>query len=514
MTTIADLVLDRRLYIETMIRIPNKERKLVPFCLNSPQSHYWQRKTRRDVILKARQEGFSLLKLADELTEAMTVENTVCVIISHKDTATARLLARLQQMYDSITDLANQLKVDPDIIRPPMHHRSTTEKTFPSVNSTIYIETAKASTTVQGDTIHKFHGDEVAFWDDAGRIMAEVADAVPLSGEITLVSTPQGEGDLFHSLVMESMDGNSLYTLHFYPWFALPDYSLPSDSEYALVSDRHTPLNYTDGELRLIANHNLTENQIRWRRAKIAESILLGYDFAQNYPEDILTCFQTTGEMVFDKIILNDKAKQCYEAPYSHDGANVWYLPEPGHVYIVGGDPTRGITDDAAAVVWDLTTVKPIHAATLTGLLEPNIFAEKLISLAHYYNEALLVPEANIEGVAVIAALKGYMKVYNRRNIITGESSTQLGWLTTAASKHYMVSEMKALLPSIITHDIELVKELRGMRYVGMKIESKTSDDIAMAAMIGLAAREDSASQGRGYIGSYGKDWWPRSKRG
>ncbi len=510
-----ELLTDKRRFIETLISIPTKEREMSPFTFNSIQDDYWPCRTRRDIVLKPRQVGWSTLILGEILAEALTVDNTVGVIISHKEYATHRLLARLQAMYDSIIELVQRAwKWDVDTIHkrliPEMKHKSAFEKTFPAINSTIYVDTAKAATTVLGETIHIFLGDELARWDFAGEIMSEVSEAVPRSGRIVLVSTPWGEGGMFHDLVTECLGGDSLYKLHFYPWFTFEEYSLPPGSEYALERDRVTPLRLTEEEEHLQVLYHLTENQIRWRRMKYVECLETGHVFIQQYPEDPVTCFLATGDMVFDRMRLDELARQCYAAPFSFEGAEIWYGPTPGGLYVIGADPTKGIICPAAAVVWHIGE-KITHCATLTGMYEPLTFAQKLVSLGKHYNNALLVPEANAEGVPLLAALTGYGNIYKRRDLVTGRDTGQLGWYTTAyesGTKVYIRREMEACLPNIVTHDIRLVRELRGFRYDGLKIVSMLDTDIAMAAMIGIAARGDSASAAKGYIGRYGENWW------
>ena len=50
-----------RPWIETNLQIRTKDRRVVPFAFNAAQVDYYDHRTRRDIILKPRQLGFTTL---------------------------------------------------------------------------------------------------------------------------------------------------------------------------------------------------------------------------------------------------------------------------------------------------------------------------------------------------------------------------------------------------------------------------------------------------------------------
>jgi hypothetical protein len=147
---------------------------------------------------------------------------------------------------------------------------------------------------------------------------------------VVLESTPNGAQGYFYDTCMEAYRGEGVWTLHFYAWWWDEDYRLPLDEGETLT--------YTDEESVLVQAHDLTPEQIKWRRSKQKE---LKSKFPQEYPEDPLTCFLTSGNSYFG------------------DMAGVFTAPmdaeyNPDHEYVAGLD--FGQTNDFTAMpVIDIT---------------------------------------------------------------------------------------------------------------------------------------------------------------
>ena len=85
---------DQRWLIETCFHVINRNSQKVPFILNAAQAHYWDRISSRDMILKSRKQGFSTLRLARMVAKCITMKNRHCVVVSHEEKSTMRLLER------------------------------------------------------------------------------------------------------------------------------------------------------------------------------------------------------------------------------------------------------------------------------------------------------------------------------------------------------------------------------------------------------------------------------------
>ncbi|KKN47219.1 hypothetical protein LCGC14_0665080 [marine sediment metagenome] len=494
-TALRDLITDRKRYIETLMKVKNKRREEVPFTLNRSQSLAWPhiRPGGRLLVLKARQMGSTTLYIAKFLADCLTVPGTVSVIASENEFATQRALTKAHSLYHSI----------PDELKPPMHHNSSYEITWPSINSTMFITTARSNLLIRGDTVHNFLATEISRWPDPEGAMSAAEEAVPLdSGFIAIESTPWGEGDYFHTKIQESRGDMSSYDFLFLPWPLDPEYTIPRGSHLALPNDRGD-LSYTPEEQDVAELFDLDEDQIRWRRRKRADR---GLSFYQEFPEDPDKCFLTSGEAVFDNSRLDELAHGCYPAPETWEGARIWEPPTEKGIYLISADPTVGEHDKAAAIVWALGE-KLTHVATYWGLLEPAPFAWKLKRLGEHYNMAEVQVEFNGPGQAVINEMMDYPNLGKRSDLATGKLGTKFGWLTTRTSKPYMIAQMSKEIYQLVTYDLDLVRQLRSVRWYGTDITFTGEDDLAMAAMIGTSTYQGVGTADKGLIGTYGFKW-------
>jgi len=482
---------DRRCYIEQLMKVQTKERTALPFLLNRPQQIIWDAigPGARIAELKARQIGSTTVYIARFLAECMSIPGTVSVIASENDFMTQRALARAHYLYRSI----------PAQYKPEMAHKSASEMTWPTLDSVMYIATARSNLLVRGDTVHNFLGTEIARWPDPEGAMSAVEEAVPLSCFIALESTPRGEGDYFHEKIKAAMDRRSSYKFVFLPWWLADDYTLPTGSPLAIEGDRGR-LEYTPEEQNLVELHGLSEGQIRWRRRKVSDR---GLDFPQEYPEDPVTCFLSSGEMLFDARRLDELAKGCCPAPTSLDNVMIWHQPVPGGLYLVAVDPTVGIHDRAAATVW-LVGETLTHCATLWGLYDPVVLAGKLHTLCHYYNTAKLQIEFNGPGQAVLAEMRSYPNLGYRIDLLTGAPTGSVGWLTTKASKAHMIAQMRKHIGTLVVRDLNIIRQLRGARLERGDMVWIGEDDLAMSAMIATATYQGIMQSGLGLVGTYG----------
>jgi hypothetical protein len=210
------------------------------------------------------------------------------------------------------------------------------------------------------------HGSEVAFWKDAERIVAGAMQGG--SPDVILESTPNGAQGYFYERCIEAMNGDSIWTLHFYPWWW--------DEEYRIESP---PLVYDGEESELVRKHGLDASQIAWRRDKIKELRTLFY---QEYPEDVIACFLTSGNSYF-----GDTAK-CFVAPPAE-----W---QEGHEYVAGLD--FGQTNDyTAMIVIDKTTKRMADMLHIRKLE----WSEQRRRIAEMYNKwkcSRVVAESNSIG--------------------------------------------------------------------------------------------------------------------
>ena len=300
----AEIVQDNLKYLG-LFQIENKRRETIqfdPLAIQQGMLRAIDPEGCRNVILKPSQVGATTCIIGYYLADTLIHKGTTSVIVAFEEFITQRLLTKAQFMYDQL----------PDEIKPPMGHTSSHEKTFPSLNSTMYIGSARAFTFGRGEVIHNFLADEFAFWYNTSHIMVPVLQRVPPSGRVNVLSTPNGEDNDFARLYKSAKEGRSQWQALFFPWFWHEEYRLEPGHNYALPKDRSKLEFLEDAEVKLMEDAGLEEDQIRWRRAKIAELMELNRTgesallFPQEFPEDDESCFVVAGDMIYTPDVLAD----------------------------------------------------------------------------------------------------------------------------------------------------------------------------------------------------------------
>ena len=237
------------------------------------------------------------------------------------------------------------------------------------------------------------------------------------------------------------------------------------------MKERDRPLPLSERERELREAYSLDEAQLRWRRWCIAANC--GGDeevFCQEYPSCPEEAFLVSGRPVFDSRALTAALAQAEEGrrgmlreeggrlrfcPGEGRYLTVWEEPAPGREYVIGCDVAAGFRDGdySAAAVVEKERLRV--ASCWHGHMEPELFAREILALARWYNRALLIPEANNHGIAVLGELRraGYGHVFRRAN---GES----GFLTTQKSK----AELVGHLASYIREDASRIRDRETLR--------------------------------------------------
>lgn len=322
---------DPRLFAAAFLKILDKRGELIPLRWNKAQAHFHANRTGRDLILKARQLGMSTYVQAEMFRRTVTGTRSTMTLAHDGDTTT-----KLRLMADRFYEHCKFGNV-----QPARKYANASLTTYPEFDSTVSIATAGNLETGRGGTYSDFHGSEAAFWKDAERIVVGAMQGG--NPDVILESTPNGAQGYFYERCMEALRGQGVWKLHFYSWWW--------DSEYRLALDEGERLEYSEEEARLAKEHKLFPEQIKWRRHKIKE---LHDKFQQEYPEDPITCFLTSGNSYFGDL------SNSFSAPL-HPSYN------PEHVYVAGLD--FGQTVDATAMpVLDVTANVQVDLLHMLGL--------------------------------------------------------------------------------------------------------------------------------------------------
>jgi hypothetical protein len=281
------------------LRIKTKSGQLVPFVLNKAQRHIHGRleeqKARigyvRALLLKGRQQGASTLIEGRFYHRTSLNRGVNAFILTHEQEATDNLFKMVSRYHDN------------NPLAPQTGAANAKELNFSRLDSNYTVGTAGTKAVGRSKTILLLHGSEAAFWPHAATHFAGVVQAVPSEpgSEVIIESTANGVGGEFHERWQQAEAGIGDYQAIFVPWFWQDEYRRPADDFFADEEDQA----YADA-------HGLDDEQLAWRRAKIAElkDPLL---FKQEYPATAAEAFQTTGHDSFIKpdMVLKARKTTC-----------------------------------------------------------------------------------------------------------------------------------------------------------------------------------------------------------
>ena len=366
MLTKQETIYDAENFAKYFLMILDKDKSLIPFTWNKAQRHFHEHRTGRDLILKARQLGFSTYVQGEMFHRSVTGTRTT-MTMAH-DSETTQKLRRMADRFWENCRFGD--------IQPARKYSNSSLATYPEFDSTSVIATAGSKEAGRGDTYTDFHGSEVAFWVDAEKIMAGAMQGG--TPDTILESTPNGAQGYFYNLCMEALDKRSIWTLHFYPWWWDENYQLDLKDDEEII--------FTGEEEDLSRKHGLTAKQIKWRRLKQKE---LKHLFIQEYPEDPINCFITSGNSYFGDV---SNVFTAQPAEY-----------QEGHKYFGGLDFGQN-NDYTAMKVFDFTIKREVAQLRINQLSWAEM-RRRIVALYKRYNLQALLAEKNSIGSVNIEAL-------------------------------------------------------------------------------------------------------------
>ncbi len=211
--------------LNTLYHIVNKQGKLQRFTMNRPQLELYKGMHDKNIVLKARQLGFSTMIGLYMLDQSLFVPNTSAGIIAHtKDDAT-KLFNRVKIAYERMDiGFKSQVKLVKD---------NATELWF-SNGSSMVVDTSMRSSTLQLLHISEFGYICAHFPEEAAEIMSGSLETVGVGGVTFIESTAEGSAGSFFDLwgtAYDAQKANSLltsmdYKPFFFPWWREPSYML------------------------------------------------------------------------------------------------------------------------------------------------------------------------------------------------------------------------------------------------------------------------------------------------
>lgn len=314
---------------------------VMPFKPNKAQRRFIKRLWHRNLILKARQLGFTTLIAILWLDHALFNGNQRCGMIAQdRETAEAIFRDKVVFAYDHMPEEIRE--------RFPLARASTKELLFAHNNSSI-----RVATSVRGGTIHRLHVSEFGkicakFPAKADEVVTGSIQAVPLDGIVVIESTAEGANGEFYDMCQRAQSlvaskailTRAQYRFHFYAWWQDPAYTM-SPAGVPVPNDMQ---DYFD-QVEVSADCRIDPGQRAWYCEKMRN------DFAgkeekmwREYPSTPEEAFQqsTDGNYYAKDMVLLRKRGGICEVPtldlpvYTFwdigraDGTAIWFMQRLG----------------------------------------------------------------------------------------------------------------------------------------------------------------------------------------
>jgi hypothetical protein len=407
------------------------------------------------IILKARQLGISWLCCSYALWLCLFQPGKMVLCFSQGQTEANELIRRILALYERLPEW--MLAAVPKLVKETTEilewDNGSRVRSLPA--------TQKAGRSLTASLVIL---DEAAFLAWARQLYTALKPTVDGGGQLIVLSTANGLGNLFHQLWTRAIKKVNTFQTVFLPWWSRP------------------------------------QRTRVWYNAQLGEYTDPAM-VKQEYPANANEAFVSTGRVRFQATWIEAQASNVEMPQISIEalpdvlkdmpGLLVYKMPETGRKYIIAADVAEGkVTDGAAtgdydaAVILDQETWEEV--ASLHGHWEPDVYAEFLIVLSGVYNDCGVLPERNNHGHAVLTAFKllGFKRVLNG---LDGHP----GWHTNTKTKPQMIGTLaEALRDKLIL--VRTPAALDEMQIYAIKDDGSTGapggyfDDYVMAYAVAL----------------------------
>jgi hypothetical protein len=386
---------------------------------------------RYSIVLKARQIGFSTLVAAYAFWITFFWPDRKVLMLSRTEREAIKLLSKAKYGYRFLPEWMRNLPNRAPAI-------NMTQTRIEMTNESLLESLPSASDPARGEAAFLVVVDELAFLPNSDEAYAAIEPVADVGGRIIMLSTANGEGNLFHRLWVEANAGLNRFTPLFFSWS-----SSGRDQE--------------------------------WYEAKKRE--LPDWQMAQEYPDNPDDAFLRSGRPVFNLEVLREietrDPRRGYLDPtlrFVEDGGalRIWDFPEADGVYVIGADPSQGLehSDYASAHVINARTHEVV--AHWHGHIDPDLFGTDVLArLGRWFNSALVGVESNNHGLTTLKFLQRvkYRPIYYERSPKYKRSvpTDVLGFRTTQVTKPLMIDELNSALRhrTMVLHCADTIGELR-----------------------------------------------------
>lgn len=267
---------DRTWRLNNLYYIKDVNNKKIKFKMTPEQKEYYENEHNNNIILKARQLGFTTLVCIMQLDAAL-FENKQCALIAHTLHDAKRLF------NDKVLFAYNNLPTIIKNINPlPTGDTSADQIRFTRGGSVI-VSTSFRSGTAQRLHVSEFGKICAKFPEKAREIITGALPAVPSNGVVTFESTAEGRSGYFFDYCMKAQKnvGRDInqqeFKFFFFSWWRDPKYALEGYNTVVISKELETYFK----ELEFAYGIKLTHQQKAWYAIQQGK---YGTDIFREYP--------------------------------------------------------------------------------------------------------------------------------------------------------------------------------------------------------------------------------------
>lgn len=420
-------------------------------------------------VMKCRRAKVSTIFLAIGYHIVRFGENKKGLVFADK-LETSRKLRRILDIFY----LGDKLCKKPDPGKKTLgegmyFHNPNVDKNFTDKDSYILLGSAEQKNSGIGGSLDFMHWSEASLSDDATTHWTTISPSLQGALFDIAESTPSltGQDDI---IFPEFEHPTENCDRRFISWMDIDEYRIDDpdkEKDFIPFADHHL----YGKEVEIIAQYKPTVQQMLWRRFKLDE-LRNANAFRQVFPISEEEAFYSSAGLFFHKSLVEStkpkekiEGKQCVVSDQAGmtvalmpDESGVWRVwKEPLYQnYMVVADTAEGKYADrdgrdpdySTAIVFSMSY--PVEeCAILRERIPPEVFGEQIAAIAKYYRNAMVIPERNGPGLAMIVRLMQlHNNIYRQQKMQQGSFITtqDYGFVTSSTTKAYALSCLLQLL--------------------------------------------------------------------
>ncbi|MBU3215859.1 terminase [Clostridium estertheticum] len=493
------------LWIQTFVKIVDKNKKVVPFILTKEQKYFIDNLGRENVILKGRQIGLTTCTIALMIRECVIHPNSSCLMVSYDQKSCNDVFDKLKEQYNSLPSWLSVKLV------------ANNRQELKLINgSKITCVCAGNNDLGRGGSKSFVHFTEFAFVKDASRHLSSVRKTLTNNSTLILESTANGI-NLHHDLFFKAKNKEISMKDFFFSWInassLFAEKYRQATEEYMAIHD-NVMLDESDfdEEEKELVELGCTIPQLIWRRREVGTDGI--EKFHQEYPNTPIQAFIQTGSSIFDSKRVNQammalkltKVKPIAKANiilpielkllYGKD-LFIWELPKIGEKYSIGVDMSEGLNQDYHVIeVFNQDMVQCAEFAN--NKIKPWEMATIINSIGHFYNRGLLCIERASGGGSAISRLRKEYKYMNMLKYKTFDEfnrpKLEIGFDTNTKTKSVVVNDFLELFDKhlMVINSERLLGEMQTFVSENNKMSATSGnhDDLIMSVCMAIQSHK------------------------